>query len=163
MALILIAACAGARQTIGDHGKLPWHFSADLKFFKATTKGQTILMGRKTFDAIITQFGRPLPDRRHLIVSRDPAWRAAVGEVFPDIDSALLAAPPQDDLYVVGGAQIYEQTLPRAHKILLTRIEKEYPGDACFPTLAPENWHLADERQETENGTLLRFCTYVRT
>lgn len=161
MALILIAACAGTRQTIGDHGKLPWHFSADLKFFKTTTKGHAILMGRKTFDAIMAQFGRPLPDRRHLIVSRDPAYRPAVGEVFPDINSALAAAPDAD-LYVVGGQQIYEQTLPHADKILLTRIEKDYPGDAFFPILAPEKWRLADERQETENGIRLRFCTYWR-
>ncbi|MGB4102378.1 MAG: dihydrofolate reductase [Alphaproteobacteria bacterium] len=162
MSMILIASCAGKRQIIGDHGTLPWHFSSDLKFFKATTKGQTILMGRKTYDAIMTQFGRPLPDRRHLIVSRDPTWRPAVGEVFPDIDSALMAAPPQDDLYVVGGAQIYEQTLPRAQKVLLTHIDQEYPGDAFFPALAPETWRLADTRQEMENGTRLRFCTYIR-
>lgn len=159
--MILIAACAGTSQVIGNHGALPWHFSCDLKFFKATTRGHTILMGRKTFDGIMAQFGRPLPDRRHLIVSRDPAYRPAVGEVFSTIQSAITALPPSEDLFVVGGQQIYEQTLPLADKIYLTRIDKDYDGDAFFPPLDLALWRLANERLEVENDVSLRFCTYL--
>jgi dihydrofolate reductase len=161
MAVILIAACAGSTQVIGNHGALPWHFSCDLKFFKATTRGHAILMGRKTFDGIMTQFGRPLPDRRHLIVSRDPTYRPIVGEVFSTIEAAIAAAP-DEDLFVVGGQQIYEQTLPLADQVLLTRIDQNYPGDAFFPILAPSIWRLATERLEVENGVALRFCDYRR-
>lgn len=160
MPIILIAACAGTNQVIGNHGTLPWHFSCDLKFFKATTRGHAILMGRKTFDGIVTQFGRPLPDRRHLIVSRDSSYQPAVGEVFSTIQSAIAVIPPDEDLFVVGGQQIYEQTLSLADKILLTKIDLDYSGDAFFPRLDPTRWRLVEERQEIEDGVRLRFCTY---
>ncbi|MEJ0061627.1 MAG: dihydrofolate reductase [Alphaproteobacteria bacterium] len=166
MAVILIAACAGKKQVIGDHGKLPWHFPSDLKFFKQTTLGHAVVMGRKTYDSIIAQFGRPLPGRRHLVVTRDPAYQppgAPEGtQVFHDIPSALAAAPPGEDVFIVGGQQIFEQTLDRADRVLLTHIDKDYEGDAFFPPLDPAVWRLAEEKQLTEKDTLLRFCVYER-
>ncbi len=162
MAITLIAACAGDKQVIGYQGQLPWHFPSDLKFFKATTLGHPVVMGRKTFDAIVAQFGRPLPDRRHLIVTRDRAYRPMTGEVFHDIPAALAAVPKGVDIFVIGGQQIFEQTLLLADKILLTHIDRDYPGDAFFPALDPKIWHRTDERPIIEKDTTLRFCTYIR-
>lgn len=162
MAVILIAACAGAKQVIGYQGRLPWHFPSDLKFFKTTTLGHAVLMGRTTFDAIIAQFGRPLPDRRHLIVTRNRDYRPMTGEVFYDIESALAAVPSGQDVFIIGGQQIYGQTLPLADKILLTHIDKDYEGDAFFPQLDPAIWELAEERRIIEQETTLRFCSYRR-
>lgn len=162
MAIILIAACAGARQIIGDKGRLPWHFPSDLKFFKQTTLDGTVLMGRTTYDAILTQFGRPLPRRRHLIVSRNPDYHPEGTEVFTSIQDALAAVAPGTDIFVVGGAQIYAQTLPRADTVLLTHIDAEIAGDASFPLLAPAEWQVTETNRINENGVTLRFCRYQR-
>lgn len=162
MPIILIAACAGKRQVIGRHGRLPWHFPSDLKFFKQTTLDHAIIMGRKTYDAIIAQFGRPLPRRRNLVVSRDPTYRPAAAEVFLDIVKALAAVPVGEDVFVAGGEQIFTQTLPLADGVLLTHIEQEIDGDTFFPPLDASAWLCVHESQVTENGVVLRFCRYER-
>lgn len=162
MAIILIAACAGARQIIGDKGRLPWHFPSDLKFFKQTTLDQAVLMGRTTYDAILAQFGRPLPRRRHLIVSRDAAYHPAGTEVFATIPAALAAVPPGADVFVAGGAQVYAQTLPLADIVLLTHIDAEITGDAAFPPLDAAHWQATETNRVVENGVTLRFCRYQR-
>lgn len=162
MAIILIAACAGTRQIIGDKGRLPWHFPSDLKFFKQTTLDQAVLMGRTTYDAILAQFGRPLPRRRHLIVSRDAAYHPAGTEVFATIPAALAAVPPGADVFVAGGAQVYAQTLPLADTVLLTHIDAEITGDAAFPPLDAAHWHATETNRVVENGVTLRFCRYQR-
>lgn len=162
MAIILIAACAGARQIIGDKGRLPWHFSSDLKFFKQTTLDGIVLMERATYDAILAQFGRPLPRRRHLIVSRDASYRPEGTEVFASIPAALAAVPPGEDVYVAGGSQVYAQTLPLADTVLLTHIDAEITGDAAFPTLDPAVWQASETNRVVENGVTLRFCRYQR-
>lgn len=162
MAVILIAACAGKRQVIGQQGRLPWHFPSDLKFFKQTTLDHAVIMGRKTYDAIIAQFGRPLPRRRNLVVSRDDGYHPAAAEVFADIPAALAAVPKDADVFIAGGEQIFRQTLPLADVVLLTHIEQEIAGDTFFPPLDPSVWRCVHENQVTENGVLLRFCRYER-
>ncbi len=162
MAIFLIAACAGARQIIGDKGRLPWHFPSDLKFFKQTTLDHAVLMGRTTYDAILAQFGRPLPRRRHLIVSRDATYHPEGTEVFDSIPTALAAVPPGEDIYVAGGAQVYAQTLPLADTVLLTHIDAEIVGDATFPTLDAAHWQATETNRVIENGVTLRFCRYER-
>ncbi|MBP7252155.1 MAG: dihydrofolate reductase [Alphaproteobacteria bacterium] len=162
MAIILIAACAGARQVIGDKGRLPWHFPSDLKFFKQATLDGTVLMGRTTYDAILTQFGRPLPRRRHLIVSRDATYHPEGTEVFASIPAALAAVPTEQDVFVAGGAQVYLQTLRHANIVLLTHIDAEITGDACFPLLDPAEWQATETNRISENGVTLRFCRYER-
>jgi dihydrofolate reductase len=97
-----------------------------------------------------------------MIVSRDPAYRPATGEVFASIESAIAAVPPQQKLFVAGGAQIYTQTLAIADMILLTHIEREIAGDASFPLLNAALWQCTAETHLTEADTLLRFCTYEK-
>ena len=136
-----ILACA-ENGVIGQAGGMPWHLSGDLKFFKAQTLGKPVVMGRKTFDSI----GRPLPGRPNLVITRDPAFRAEGVEVFKDIDSALAraqelaAASGAQEVMVIGGGQIFDETLHLARRIYLTVVHARPEGDTHFPALDPAVW-----------------------
>ena len=123
----MIAIVAMSRnRAIGLEGRIPWHLSQDLKFFKRTTLGHVVLMGRKTYDSI----GKPLPGRENWILSRQaeiPGTR-----VFRSLEE-IPAAPEGKNLYLIGGAELYDALLPRCTEILLTRVNLETPGDAFFP------------------------------
>lgn len=147
MSLILIAARA-ANGIIGRDGDLPWRLPDDLKRFKRLTVGRTVLMGRKTWDSL----GRPLPDRDNWVLSRDPAFKPAGATVFATLDQALNAAQGRE-LMIIGGAELYRQTLPLADRVELTEVLAEVDGDTCFPDVDPAIWqeagredHAADER-----------------
>jgi len=145
--LALIAAMARNR-VIGRDNAMPWHLPEDLRYFKATTLGKPIVMGRKTFDSL----GRPLPSRTNIVVSRQPDLTLEGAQVFASIDAALSAARQQaqadgvDEVMVIGGDNLYRQTLERADRIYLTRIDSEPEGDAWFPDFDEQAWTLASER-----------------
>lgn len=142
----IIVACA-RKGVIGRDNGLPWHLPEDLRHFRATTTGHAILMGRKTFESI----GRALPGRRTIVITRDPEWRFPGCERAGSLDEAIaLAARPcadaaisTDEVFVVGGAQIYAQAFPIADRIVLTEIDLEVDGDAFFPALPDAGWHEA--------------------
>jgi len=127
--LIAVAAMASNR-VIGKNGQLPWHLPEDLKFFKELTSGHAVIMGRKTFDSI----GRPLPKRKNIIISKS-LQRAHAGtslvNSIEEIFSANLGVT--GDLYVIGGAQVYESLMPHISELFLSYIHKEYSGDTTFP------------------------------
>ena len=153
-ALTLIAAMSSNR-VIGAAGQLPWHEPEDLRFFKATTAGHAVIMGRKTWDAL----GRPLPNRRNLIITRQNGFVANGAEVFATLDAAVAAARSSDaEPMVIGGGEIYRQALPSATLIHLTEVRGEVVGDATFPELDPAAWNVISER---ESGRLL-FRSYAR-
>lgn len=135
MKISLIVAMASNR-VIGLDGQMPWHLSADLQYFKKITLGSPILMGRKTFEAI----GRPLPGRENLIISRNLAYQQLGCRVFADIDAALDYAKQSVELFVIGGATLYEAFLPLADYVYLTQIHKSFVGDAYFPEIDLSNW-----------------------
>ncbi len=116
-------------QLIGKDNALPWHLPADLGYFKKTTTGKTVLMGRKTYESI----GFPLPNRRNVVVSRNTDFEAQGCEVVGSIDAALELSKDDDEVMVMGGASFYEQMLPSADRLYITQIEGEYEGDAHFP------------------------------
>ena len=136
--LISLIAAVAQNGVIGREGGLPWRLPEDLKFFKATTLGKPIIMGRKTFDSI----GKPLPGRRNIVLTRDPHWRAPGIDVAHDLDGALRIARDSgaDEAMIIGGADIYEMALPIARRIYLTRILREFDGDAQFPFIDPLEW-----------------------
>ncbi len=143
----LIVACDENR-LIGRDGDLPWRLPNDLKHFKALTLGKTILMGRKTWDSL----GRPLPQRENWVLTRDPAFAAEGCRVFNRLEAAL-AAHPQGELMVIGGADLYRQALPHANRLYLTQVHAKERGDTWFPDFSGENFretaredHPADER-----------------
>ena len=138
-------------RVIGRNNALPWRLSEDLKRFKATTLGKPILMGRKTFESI----GKPLPGRRNIVLTRDPAWHAQGVDVVRSVEEALALTRESPELAVIGGAEIYRLTLPDAERIYLTRVEADVPGDTLFPELDSTQWseaqvgmHPADERNQ---------------
>ncbi len=157
--LILIAALAENR-VIGRDGDLPWRLPDDLKRFKRLTVGKTVLMGRKTWDSL----GRPLPDRDNWVLSRDPMFKPAGATVFATLDQALNAGQGRE-LVVIGGAELYRQTLPLATRLELTEVQAEVDGDTRFPEIDRRAWqqiaceeHAADER----HAHALRFVSLQR-
>lgn len=149
---IALIVAMDENRLIGRAGALPWRLPNDLQHFKRHTLGKTVLMGRKTWDSL----GRPLPGRDNWVVSRDPAFAPAGARVFSSVDAAL-AAHAQGELMVIGGGELYRQLLPRADRLILTRvqtrIEPSQPGDVQFPEFDPQAFrqtaceeHPADER-----------------
>jgi dihydrofolate reductase len=132
--LTLIAAHAHGR-VIGNGPAIPWHSSDDFAHFKATTLGHTLVMGRLTYDSI----GRPLPGRRTIVITRDPEWSVDGVDVAHSMDEALAQAGDAE-VYVAGGAQIYELALPYATEQILTEIDLVVPGDVFYPEFDASQW-----------------------
>ncbi|HXO21318.1 MAG TPA: dihydrofolate reductase [Thermoanaerobaculia bacterium] len=162
----LIAAMAENR-VIGRGGALPWRLPADLRRFKRLTLGHTLVMGRKTFEAI----GRPLPGRATVVVTRREGYAPEGVAVAHSIGEALAQAAKAvgEEIFVAGGAEIYRQTLPLAARIFLTVIAAEIPGDAFFPAFEEADWRrVEEERHEPpfppgdEAPFAYRFLTYER-
>ncbi|MFN0023759.1 MAG: dihydrofolate reductase [Parvularculaceae bacterium] len=138
IALVVAAARHGA---IGRDGKLAWKISDDLKRFREITRGKPVIMGRKTYDSI----GRPLPERVNIVVTRresaiDGVLIAASVEEALRLGSEAAAHLDTEEICVIGGAEIYAQTLPLASRIYLTEVEAEVEGDAHFPAIDPAEW-----------------------
>ncbi|YAL84283.1 dihydrofolate reductase [Dermacoccaceae bacterium W4C1] len=125
---LTLVAAMGSNRVIGADGGMPWHLPADLKHFKATTVGGTLLMGRATWDSI----GRPLPGRTSIVLTRDRTWSAPGAIVAHSMPEALTIAP-DTELFVVGGGNLYAQTLPWANRLVLTEIDAAPDGDTVFP------------------------------
>ena len=155
--LFLVYARA-ANGVIGRDGTLPWRLPADLKRFKAMTMGKPMIMGRKTFES----FPAPLPGRRHIVLTRDRSWRAEGAEAVHSLDAALALAG-DGEVAVIGGAEIYALFLSRAHRVELTEVHRDYPGDTTMPPLGPE-WHeTAREEHEAQGETPpYAFVTLIR-
>ncbi|MDT4289356.1 dihydrofolate reductase [Methylomonas sp. MO1] len=151
MKISLIVAMASNR-AIGLSGQMPWHLSADLKRFKQITMGAPILMGRKTFEAI----GRPLPGRENIIVSRDPSYQQPACQVFTDIDSVLQRYADSPELFVIGGATLYEAMLSYADYLYLTEIHKTFAGDTFFPEIDASQWREV-ARDDVKNDQAVDF------
>jgi len=122
---------------IGVNNTLPWRLPEDLAFFKRITSGHAIIMGRKTFDAI----GRPLPNRRNIVVTRNPAWVHAGVETTNSLDQAVaIAGEGEGEVFIIGGAQIYRDAISLADRLIVTEIDAEFACDAFFPPVDPAQW-----------------------
>ncbi len=147
MAQVLVLIVAAARNgTIGAGGTLPWHIPADLKRFKALTMGKPMVMGRKTFASLPGL----LPGRRHIVLTRDPAWSAPGAEVAPDL-AAALALAGDGEVMVIGGAEIFALALPHAARIELTEVHADIPGDTFLPPLGP-GWRETARAEHAPEG-----------
>ena len=150
MRLSIVVAMGGNR-LIGKDNHLPWHLPADLAFFKKLTTGNTILMGRKTFDSI----GRPLPSRRNIIITRNTNIEITGCEVVNSIEEALSLSQGETEVMVIGGAKLYQQILPIADRLYITQVEGEFDGDTYFPHYDEDDWlevscesHQPDEKNK---------------
>ena len=146
---------------IGSDNQLPWHLPADLAFFKRTTMGKPVLMGRKTFQSI----GKPLPGRRNIVITRDAAFAAEGCEIAGSIDAALALCADHEEVMLIGGASLYEQTLERADTLYITRIRHAFEGDTWFPEFDESGWKIADLQEQgadDRNAYAVSFVKYVR-
>ena len=134
---------------IGRRNGLPWSQTADLKRVKAVTTGHTVIMGRKTFDSV----GRPLPNRRNIVVSRSPEFRPAGVTVAPTLDAAFELAEGDGEVFVMGGADVYRQAWPRTDRLYITLVHASPDGDAYFHLPSLDDWTLvSSEANPADEG-----------
>lgn len=143
-------------QLIGNGNKLPWHYPEDLKYFKNVTSGHPVVMGSNTFYSIFNYLGKPLPNRKNIVISSKTKIHDDV-EVYNSIDS-FLNNYKDEEVFVIGGKTIYEQLLPHTDKMYITHINKEFEGNVYFPNIVWSEWRKIKE----ENKGDLSFCVYER-
>jgi len=150
------SSCSGV---IGRDNKLPWRLSEDLKHFKALTMGHPMVMGRKTWESLPGK----LPGRPHIVVTRNPAYQAEGATVVTSLHAAVAAAGETDEVFVIGGAELYAQAFEFADRLQLTEIDADFEGDAWFPNWDRSKWReAARETHRTDAGLGYAFVTYER-
>jgi len=153
--MVNIIVAVSENLAIGRAGDMPWHISADLKYFKRTTQGHTVVMGRRTWESIGC---RPLPGRRNIVVSRTMA--AGEGyEVASSLEQAIKMTAGDGDIFVMGGGQLYREALPLADRLFVTHVHTTVDdADTFFPLINPLKWELTDISETfTDPATGLRF------
>ncbi|WP_151445706.1 dihydrofolate reductase [Lacisediminimonas profundi] len=156
---LTIVVAVDKQNGIGINNQLPWHLPEDLAHFKRLTSGHAILMGRKTFESI----GRPLPNRRNIVITRNPDWRHEGVERADSVEQAI-ALCGQDGGFVIGGAEIFTDSLPLVQRLVVTEIDASFDCDTFFPPIDQAQWkETARERQHSEKSGLdFAIVTYQR-
>lgn len=155
MTQLSIIVATDPRGGIGVNNTIPWRLPEDMAFFKRTTSGHPVIMGRKTFDSI----GRPLPNRRNIVISRDPDWRHDGVESVTSLDAAIALAGGAR-AYLIGGAQIYAQALDLADELLITEVARDFQCDAFFPRPDPALWQDTERHEHYSEQAGLHY-TFV--
>lgn len=139
--MITMIFAMGRNRVIGRDNKLPWHLPADLKYFRSVTTGSTVIMGRHTHESI----GRPLPNRRNIVISSNPAYEAEGCEVIRHIEEILPYATAEEEVFVIGGAGLFSLLLPHASKMHITWINETFEGDTFLPEWDNDDWRLVSD------------------
>ena len=156
--IYLIAAVA-KNGVIGADGKLPWHLPEDLKHFKSLTLGHPVIMGRRTWES----FGKPLPGRENIVVSRKAGFEAPGASVAATLEAAVALCTGEAAVFVIGGAEIYAAALPLADGIVLTEIQQDYEGDTRFPAWDRKAWRVSQKETHTSaDGVRFDYVLYER-
>ncbi|MFT5850171.1 MAG: dihydrofolate reductase [Colwellia sp.] len=162
MTLLSMIVAHADNRIIGKDNNMPWHLPADLAYFKKTTLGKPIIMGRKTYESI----GRPLPGRQNIVISRDQNYRADGVDSATSVEQALLLAGEVDEVMVIGGGAIYSHCLPLANRLYITHIKADIDGDTQFPEYnTVEDWQLTSSVKlsaDDKNSFDVDFCVYQR-
>lgn len=157
MTRISIISAMAQNRVIGIDNSLPWSLKEDLQHFKQLTMGHSIIMGRKTFESI----GKPLPGRRSIIVTRNPAYQVDGCTTVTSLEAAFAACDGEDEAFIIGGAELYGQALPHAHCLYLTEIKQDFIGDAYFPLFDRVSWQeVKREPHISESGLQFDFVEY---
>jgi len=155
---LTLVVAMDAQRGIGVDNKLPWHLPEDLAHFKRVTLGHPIIMGRKTFDSI----GRPLPKRRNIVVTRNAGWSHEGVEAAGSLEQAVALAG-DEPASIIGGAQIFKESMASADRMIVTHIDGVYRCDTFFPEIDPAQWvETAREDHRSEEGVAFSFVTYER-
>lgn len=161
--MLSIIVAISDNNVIGKDNNLIWHLPEDLKRFKELTTGHTIIMGRKTFESL----GRVLPNRKHIVLTRDKSYQVDNEnvEIVNDIERLEEYINPEEENFVIGGAIIYRQLMSKVDKLYITRIHEKFEGDAYFPVINEEEWKETERYQgikDEKNIYDYEFITYVR-
>lgn len=161
--LSIIVAMAENR-CIGKDNQMPWHISDDLKRFKKLTLTHTVIMGRKTFESILGYLNEPLPGRQSIVISRSGYESEHDVPVISDIDEAINLAKKSKDkeVFIIGGAEIYNQTINLANKLYLTKVHKSVEGDAFFPEINEAEWEEIERGDHMDHDPPYSFVTLQR-
>ena len=159
--MISLIAAVARNRALGKDGQLLWHLPEDMKHFRETTCGKPVVMGRKTWESLPEKF-RPLPGRQNIVVSRDPAYKAHGADLAGSLEGALALAGGAEEVFVIGGEQLYRAALPFADRLYLTEVELEPEADAFFPELNPAVWQEVERRASGESMPACTFVVYVR-
>ncbi len=155
MANINLIAAMAKNQTIGRDNQMPWHLPADLKHFKAITLKHPVIMGRKTYQSI----GKALPGRQNIVVTRDLDFKLTDADVVNDLEQALAICVDTEEIMIIGGANIYQQMLPKANRLYLTFIDLEVDGDTHFPDWQGLGFHQTSiEQHEADEKNPHNYC-----
>lgn len=164
--IISLIAAIGKNRVIGVDGDLPWHLPDDMKFFSRTTRGHHVLMGRKNFDSIPAKF-RPLPGRPNIVVTRNERFKADEVKVVNNIQAGIDWAKQQgeEELFIIGGGEIYQQTIQQADRLYITHVDTSIDGHAFFPNFEQSEWEskliLAHPKDDVHNFPF-RICLYQK-
>lgn len=148
-------------RVIGKENQLPWHLPADLQFFKRVTSGHVIVMGRKTYESI----GKPLPNRTNVIITRQADFQAEGCLVFHDVDSLMAHFSKEEELFVIGGAEIFSLFMPNVDRMYITLINHEFEGDTYFPEIDGSEWEIIHQEKgvrDEKNPYDYSFITWQR-
>ncbi len=158
---ISIIVAVAENNVIGSNNQLIWHISEDLKRFKALTTGHHVIMGRKTFESI----GKPLPRRVNVVLTRDQNFKVDGCLIASTLDEAINLCEGDDQVFIIGGGELYRLALPIAEKLYLTRIHKPFEGDVFFPEINEDEWVIESEQKgqpSENNGIQYTFVNLVR-
>lgn len=158
MKISLIAAIASGNRALGKDNKLIYRIPEDLKRFKEITSGHTIIMGRKTFESI----GKPLPNRTNIIITHDPKYFAEGGVVVNSLEEAIQQVPGNDEVFVIGGGQIYKEAINFADKLYLTVVEGSPDADTFFPDYSEFKKVIWESEEQESDGFKYRFIELER-
>ena len=159
--MVILIAAAAKNNALGKNNDLIWHLPDDFKRFKAITSGHYIIMGRKTFES----FPKPLPNRTHVVITRQKGYQPEGCIIVDSIEKALAISPKNENVFIIGGGEIYTLGLPFAQKIELTRVHNDFEADVFFPEIDLKQWklieeefHLKDEKHKYD----FSFQTFLR-
>lgn len=160
--MLTLIAATSTNNALGKNNQLVWHLPLDFKRFKALTSGHYIIMGRKTFES----FPKPLPNRTHIIITHQNNYTAPEGcFVVSSLEKAIGICPKNQEVFIIGGGEIYKQSIHIANKIELTRVHANLEADTFFPEINPENWKIVFEehhKKDEKHAYDFSFVTYVK-
>lgn len=160
MRKITIIVAVSENSVIGYKNALPWNISEDLKYFKKITINHSVIMGRKTFESI----GKPLKDRRNIVISRDKTLKIEGVEVVNSLDDAIFRTKDQNEIFIIGGEQIYKMAMLFATNMHITKVYTNIEGDAFFPAFDEREWKILSQKDlESNEGLKFSFINYERT
>lgn len=154
--MISIVVAIGNNNVIGKNNELPWYYPEDLKYFKKITTGKTVVMGRVTFESIVSRNGKALPNRKNIVITKDNNFKYDDVVVVNNINDFITNL--EEDVYIIGGSQIYDVFLPHTDRLYITHVNKDFEGDTFFPEIDYSKFELVGQ----DNQGDLSFCVYQR-